>query len=280
MKTDIKNILIVVVLALVFTGCKLKKTAIQTTADTALGQKTQEDLFSDILDKSLKYQSISTKGSIEFRRGNSSKKMPAVCKLLKDSALQISIRIPLLGTEAMKINMTPESVTIIDRMTERYATERFEDIGFLKNIDLNYYNLQDLITNHLFVPGKKGIAPSDVSKYNLSATNNAYILNTKDRTGLSYNFAVNGADRIIATSITHEQENASMRWSYNDFVEERGYTYPQNMVASLEAMEKKIEVSITYTKADFNNGTEIDLSVPKRYKKVNIQDIISSYMNI
>ncbi len=280
MKIGFKFILAIALALVFFTGCKSKKAATSSTDAAALVQKNQKELFADVLDKSVKYSSISTKGSIEFRRGNSSRKMPAVIKLIKDSVLQVSIRIPLLGSEAMRVNMTPQGFTIIDRLTERYATERFENIDFLQNIDLNYYNLQALLTNQLFLAGKKDVQKSNSSSFSVSEANNNYVLKAKDSAGLMYNFTVNSEDRLVLTAISHSRQEGTIGWGYEDFIDKDGRSYPQSMVAKINVMKKKAEIAISYNNVEFDKNISVDLSEPRNYKKVSVLDIVSSYMNV
>lgn len=270
------TVLIITLSALIFvSGCKSKQTAINTGG--ALEKKSQNELISDVLNSELKYKTLSTKGSLEFKKGSSGKKVTTVFKIVKDSIIQASVR-PLLGVEAMRISFTPDSILIIDRLKKQYVSESFESSEMIKNLDFNYSNLQALFTNQLFVPGSKTVSKSDYKKFNLSTTPDAYLLQTKDKGELLYNFAVDASNRIASTSVYNERKNFTVQWSYSDFVTDGKNIYPTSMVAKVDVSKKRFDVGINYTKLDIDKDMNIDNSIPSKYTKVSFMDLMSSYI--
>ncbi|MBK5720606.1 DUF4292 domain-containing protein [Dysgonomonas sp. Marseille-P4677] len=267
---------ILIMSALFFMGsCKSKKTI---ATEGTLEKKSHIQILEDALSSEIEYKTISTKGSIEFKAGSSSQKVPAVFKMIKDSILQASVRIPILGGEAMRITFTPDSIIIIDRLKKQYVAERFSDSKVISNFDFNFYNLQSLFTNKLFIPGNREVEKKDFSKYNISSANNVYLLKAKGKGNLSYNFAVDASNHIASTLIYNDKQNITLQWSYNEFVKDNSFIYPTKMEAKIDIEKKRLDVNINYDKLEIDKGVNIDNSISTKYTKVDISDLMNTYI--
>lgn len=277
MKSYYKILTLVFVISTLFfiSSCKSKKTI---TAEGTLEKKSHTQIINDALSSEISYRTISTKGSIEIKAGSSSQKVPAVFKIVKDSILQASIRIPILGGEAMRVTFTPDSIIIIDRLKKQYVAERFSDSKVITDFDFNFYNLQALFTNKLFIPGNREIGEKDFEKYNISSANNVYLLKTKGKGNLSYNFAVDASNHVASTLIYNDKQNITLQWSYNDFVNDNSLIYPTRMEAKVDISKKRLDVNINYDKLEINKSFNIDNSISTRYTKVEFSDLISAYI--
>lgn len=266
-----------VLVALLFvSSCKSKKVI---SMGGELQKKEHNQVISDVLSAEYEYKTITTKGSIEFKGGKSSQKVPAVFKIIKDSVLQASVRIPILGGEAMRITFTPDSVVFIDRLKKQYVAERLADSKAFAEIDFNYYNLQALLTNGLFIPGNKAVVSKDYNKYTVAKANEFYLLHTKGKGSLDYSFAVDASNRIASTLVQNAKKNIALQWSYSDFVKDKEERmYPTNMQAKVEIGKKRVDITIAYDKLEINKDLSIDHSISSKYTKVSFQDLLKAYI--
>lgn len=274
---NITTTLLVIFSLLLISGCKSKKIL---TTDGTLAKKTHKEVVSDALKTEINFRTITSKGSVEIKSGKSSQKVPAVFKIVKDSILQVSLRIPLIGGEAMRMDITPSNIVIIDRLKKQYFTQSFKDSEFLKQLDFNYYNLQSLFTNKLFIPGKQEIAYNDYDRFAVNMANNLYMLQTKGKADLLYNFAVDAADHIVSTLIYNEKQNISLQWSYQEFIKDNELTYPTLMEAKIGVAKLRADVNISYNKLDIDKDFNVDTSIPSKYTKVGFKDLLGSYMKL
>lgn len=256
------------------TGCKSK----QTLGSGAKFEKNKShnQVIEDILSTQVKYNTISAKGNIEFRAGDSGKKVPAVYKILKDSILQVSVRAPMLGFEVFRVNITPDSVVIIDRLKKKYMADNVKMLWGIAGF--NFYNLQDLLTNQLFHPGSKSVEEALYDKYDITSANEVYMLETKSNTKSTFNFAVDATNHIKSTLIHNEGMKIKMQWTYSDFIVDKSNVYPTNLSAKINAMGKDVDLTISFSKLDIDNKMEIDMSLPTNYEKVKLGDILTAYM--
>lgn len=275
------NIIIFAVssILIVFSGCKSKKESLDTSG--TLENKSMKTLVQDILEKEVQYKTIESKGKIELRKGNSGMKTTAVFKLVKDSIIQASVRIPIIGGEAMRINFTPNDILIIDRMHKQYALLPYSEIQALGNSNSIFFNIQSLFTNKLFILGEESVSTKDHNKFNLSSTPEVYMLQPKNTMkGPSLTFAIDATDRIASTLIYDKDKPLTIQWSYGNFVVDKESVYPTTMDVKLEVAKRRFDVGIECPNYDIDNkGFKIDSSIPKNYVKANFMDIISNYMN-
>lgn len=274
---NIATVLFVMFSLLLVSGCKSKKTL---TTGGELAKKTHKEVVADALKSEINFRTITSKGSIELKSGSSSNKVPAVFKIIKDSVLQVSLRIPIIGGEALRMDMTPENIVIIDRMKKQYFSESFKDSEFLKQLDFNYYNLQALFTNKLFIPGKQEVEYNDYGKFVVNMANELYMLQTKGKGNLLYNFAVDASDHIVSTLIYNEKQNLSLQWSYMDFIKDNNLTYPTSMQAKIDVLKKRADISISYNKLEIDKDFSVDTSIPSKYTKVSFKDLLGSYLKL
>ena len=268
--------LITVFLASIFflNGCKSKKTV---AMGGQLEKKTHTLVIDDALKTQIEYTTISTKGNIELKIGSSSNKVTTHFKIVKDRAIQASVR-PFLGYEAFLITITPDSIVMIDRTKRQYLLEDFSNSEFMKNFDFNFYNLQALLTNRIFVPGVKEMSKPNYDLFTVNSAEDVYLLQTKDKGDLLYNFAIDASDHVVSTLIYNENKNVTLQWSYSDFIQDEGKLYPTTMLANVDIAKKRLDIGISYKKLDFDKKLDVEISVPSNYTKVSFTELLGSYI--
>ena len=265
------------IISALFAGSSCKSKKIITTGGT-LEEKSHNRIIEDALSSEVNFKTLTTKGSVEFKAGNSSQKVPAVFKIVKDSILQVSIRIPILGGEAMRLTITRDSIFMVDRMKKQYIAERFKDSKAIAGFDFNFYNLQALFTNKLFIPGNREVTEKDFQKYDISSANDVYMLKTKGKGDLLYNFAVDATNHVASTLIYNEKKKITLQWSYNDFIKDNNLVYPTNMQAKVDVAKRRVDINITYDKLEIDKSFSIDNSISSKYTKVDFSDLIGTYI--
>lgn len=261
-------------------GCKSKQTTLKPTGK--LDKKSMESLLESVKKNEINYRTLECKGKIELRKGNSQQKTNAVFKLVKDSIMQVSVRIPIFGGEAIRLTFTPDEVIMIDRLSKQYAHVKYKKLGFLdKSSDKLFYNLQAIFTNQLFLPGKTKVTSKDYNLFDMSATADVYMLQTQTQNkNFSINFAVDASDRIVSTLIYNANKSGTLQWSYRDFVQDsqNNAIYPTQMDAKIQLGTKRIDIGIECPQLDIDNKNfNINNSIPQKYTKVDIDDIINKY---
>lgn len=259
-------------------SCKSSKTIISN--DGSVSSKTHDQVVKDILSAETDYKTISGKIALEMISGSnkSGMKVNSQLKIVRDKIIQLSVRAPFINSEVFRVNITPDSVYIIDRLSKVYAVECVKDLEQVRGIQFNYNNLQALLTDALFIPGKSRVTADDYSLYDISMNAGKYHLETKDKTGLSYRFVIDSNDRVSATHITSKDKKYSLRWTYSDFVKESASLYPGTMEADVDINRKAIKLIMSNSGLDFNKELTVDNNLPAKYSRVSILDILKNYI--
>lgn len=258
---------------IVFSACKSKQT-LGTAGE--LRDKTHDAVIKDVQSHELKYKNLTGKVSFALvlpGGPKNTKKVGGVVKLIKDEAFQVSFR--MLGIEGFRITVTPDTVYVIDRMNKNYSVQSIQSLQ--KEFNFSYYNLQALITNALFLPGKQSVSVTDYPLFTVGKTSDLYMIKTAD-TNTQYTFAVDANERILSTLIYKAASNQAIQWSYQNFIVDGKYIYPTEMQAQVDLEDKRFNMNMSFDKINFDTSFEIDYSLPSKYNKVTIKELMKSYI--
>lgn len=280
--SNMKNILykltFLFCLIALISSCKSSKTIVSN--DGSVVAKTHDQVVKDVLSAETDYKTISGKIALEMISGSkeSGMRVNSQLKIVRDEIIQLSIRAPFINSEVFRLSITPDSVYVIDRLSKKYAVENIKDLEQQRGIQFNYNNLQALFTDALFIPGKKKVGESDYNAYDISMSGGKYHLLVKDKVGLSYRFVIDPNDRVSETNITARDGKYSLRWVYSDFVKESASLYPTTMEANVNFNKKRVKLIMSNSGLDFNKELTVDNSLPTKYTRVSVSDILKNYI--
>ena len=84
----------------------------------------------------------------------------------KDEVIRIQLT-PLGLMEVGRIELTPDSVLIIDRVHKQYMKSSYQQVSFFKNNGIDFYALQALFWNQLFVPGERNLSATNLNMFDV-----------------------------------------------------------------------------------------------------------------
>ena len=109
-----------------------------TQAESPLTEKTDSELFKDILYKELHFDTFSSKLNMTISTGTKTISSKGNLRIINNEALQVSVQ-PLFGIEMFRLYVQPEYFIILDRMNKRYVKESFSDLEEKNPIGFNFY---------------------------------------------------------------------------------------------------------------------------------------------
>lgn len=260
--------ILVLLFVLALGSCGSKKLFIKDGA--IVKSKSEKEIFSDLLEAEIDYNTISTKGKIEFN----GKEVSAIFKIVKNEILQVSIR-PVLGIEMARIDITPDKILFLDRFNKQYTEITFQEIQSSTGLDLNYYNLQSILTNKIFIQGKENLYMDDFKLFTYSTMPEHYVLTFDKNEVATYEFFIDSANKIDEVKVSNPVSNAVFLWNYAEFMKDDNYVYPTELIANLSYGKKKVQAKINYNKLSINTEFQVDQSVPSKYTKRSLKEIIS-----
>lgn len=254
-------------------GCRTKHHVVHST--TPVEEKTEEALFRDILAESFSFQTFSARLNLSLTSGTRSMSSRANIRIMKDEALQVSVQ-PLFGVEMFRLYMDPDSVVVLDRMNKRYVKESITALKEHYPVGFDFYTLQSIFTNAVFVSGKEEPEPSDFQKFAYTRTSDRnYYLATEDpESGIEYSFTVNGDDRVTFTHLMQPKENYSLQWSYGNFVVLDQATFPHKMNASIASASRRINTEFVFSDVVLDEPLQLTLQIPESYTRSSISEVL------
>ena len=265
-------ILLSIVILLGVNSCKPKKEIIRATPH--ITEKAEEELFSDILSNQLAFSTFSAKLNISLSNAKHTLASKANLKIINDHMLQLSVQ-PLFGIEIFRFHIDNDTVVILDRMNKRYVKESIDELKNRYLLELDYYTLQSLFTNKLFLGGNKVLTPSDYSKFTYVKTStNYYLKSINNDSYITYLFMVNGDDRITFSHLFHPINKYSLQWSYSDFTRLGTHIFPYKMRIEISSPKHKLDIDMNYSNIVLDEPMELSITIPKGYTQTNFSDII------
>ena len=288
----IKNIGIIVAATLVFASCGTNKTIVkqpttvkQTTAPTQSSvQKQKLQFVQKVSDQSLYQKNLVSDLSFTLNTGSRNISVPGILHMRKDEVIRIQLLIPLIRSEVGRIEFTKDYVLFIDRMHKQYVKARYNDVSFLKDNGINFYSLQALFWNQLFIPGQQRVGESQLSMFSVDLAavqaNNVSVTLLDGK--MAYKWLAESASGLINmaeakyTSANHGV--STLKWNYGNFQNFGAKKFPVYHEVTIQTQATKQQRTI---KAVFelnglsdNADWESFTTPSNRYQKVGVDEIL------
>lgn len=194
-------------------------------------------------------------------------------KIIRGERLQLSIT-PLPGIEMFRVEVSRDSMKIIDRLGKRYAAEPIAEIKkqipayayFNFPYDFHYEHLEALLTNRLFMPSGGALALDSFHQQRLLL--GAHLFRAKDTEKMTYNFTTDSHARLTSTELI--SPFLEFNWQYTNFRPVSSRPFPIFMEAEVDGVKK---LEIQFNKVETNEPVEINFPIPNHYKRITLQQL-------
>ena len=203
----------------------------------------------------------------------------------KDEVIRVVLA-PFGIMEVGRVEFTPEYVLVVDRMHKQYVKATYNDLSFLKNNGLNFYSLQALFWNELFLPGTNRLTDNMLDKFDsdLSAGTQRKVRTKSGSLNFEWDTTV-ASGRIDAANVTYGTGTAnasSASWKYDTFSALGSKTFPARQSVSFTGKTGKtnstIKVDIRMKKLTTDSNWETHSSVSDKYTKVSAEEALKILM--
>ncbi len=203
-------------------------------------------------------------------------------RMKKDEVIQLSI-VPFLGIEAGRLEITPAKVLIIDRINKQYVDESISELTAMSNTDIDFYTLQALFTNALFLPGNKELSNMLLSEFTVhSGVDNQTMEIKKKEKNLLYSFitAPNTGQLLESSISTISATPYQLNWKYTDFELFGMQNFPSKMNISFEGGKKPFSAEIDLSKLTDNSDWAFPTEVSAKYKKMELNELLKVILGL
>lgn len=218
--------------------------------------------------------------SIDFNLKSGSKDISVDGKISmrRDEVIRIQLS-PMGLVEVGRMEFTPDSVLIMDRIHKQYVKVGYNDVSFLKNNGINFNSLQALFWNQLFVPGSKTIQDQQKKMFEKDGSRIRLVDNK-----IQYEWDTDLTSALINNvNATYKggSGNSSLSWQYGKFKNYQSVQFPTEHTVKFSVSGGK-EMSVKISMGSLKNDGDWDVvtKVPSKYKPVKFQDVINQIMKL
>jgi hypothetical protein len=218
--------------------------------------------------------------SIDFNLKSGSKDITVDGKIMmrRDEVIRIQLT-PLGLMEVGRLEFTPETVLIIDRVHKQYVKVAYGEVSFLKNNGIDFNSLQAFFWNQLFVPGSNEIGDKEINQFSVSG-NNLSVTSGK----MKYLWTADPATaQIKSARATYDSggKQSSLDWKYDVFKNFQSGSFPTNHTVKIDSSSGKV-INVTISMGNLKTDSKWDAitEVSSKYKPVQFQEVINQIMKL
>jgi len=258
MKKNIANSLLIACCLLVMVSCKARKQVLVTRkADSTARTSDIAGKLAAIRANQVNFTTFAGKAKTKLSINNNSNDVTLNIRIAKDKRIWVSIT-AVLGIEAARAVITPDSIMIINRLQSVYIKKPFSYIYTYASKEVNYKTLESLLIGNAVPELVNEQATIDHADGNttLSGTLN----------DLVYKLILGPDNKVTQTNLDNQRQAQSLQVTNNTFIEATNRVLPAQIDIASVVKDKKIQVNLHYTKDDFEVQQNYPFSIPDGYE--------------
>lgn len=277
-----KQLLYICLVVLAFTACRssknIEKSKLPSTTTTTEVSRVKAAQAAaalaytqKVVSHKVNSQCISANAKVRIT-GMGGKDLSANGKLQMKRNQMVRISLRMLGFEVGVMEFTPTDVLVIDRFNKQYVRAAYNEVGFLRQAGLDFYSLQALFWNELFLPGQHQLTASDLKRFTLEQTQQTTVLVPTGTPRLTYRFITDAHTetlrrlQVLGKKATDKGEFA---FNYDQFQQFGGKQFPTQLQLAVSGIGKDVSLGISLsslkTNADFDTtGTKLSNKYTRR----------------
>ena len=257
MQTFFKISLYLFLIGLVITSCKSKK-VIPNEKD--ISEKSTTFLLKALGQNKVEAEWLTAKAKINYKDDNEKIKFTSYIRMRKDSVIWFVIK--KAGVEAIRTQITTDSVYIINRQAKEYAIKDLNIFVEKYNMPSSFEAIQTmLLGNVIYLTNLK---PDTEIKNN---QHHLYVEKDNVRAEYWMNGTTFKLNEMQFSDIRNDQTFRMTFEDYKELEDEQFFSYFRNLNVSGKNTNN-IDMDIKLSDIKINEPKNIRFEIPKRYKKV------------
>lgn len=240
-------------------------------------------------DRKVYSQNIVADMNFTATMGDKDVSVPGALRMRRNKVIRIQLFIPILGSEVGRLEFTPDYVLVVDRMHKQYVKGDYNQLDFLRDNGLNFYSLQALFWNELFIPGTSRVGEGDLSTFNANTNasgDNVPVTLQNGRMNFVWNASKQNG-QINETDVTYTSQNSgksTLTWKYSDFQPIGSKMFPASQVFSFTTQSvknaKKMTVELKMDGFKTNDNWDAETTLSSKYKQVDANDVLGKLLSM
>ncbi len=242
-----------------------------------------------VADNAVYNKCITSKIDFNLKSGSKDITVSGKLQMRRDDVIRIQLNVPILGMEAGRLEFTKDYVMIVDRIHTEYIKGDYNKVDFLKNNGLDFYALQALFWNQLYLPGTVKMGDAELKNFDVTlneGNQNSVVALHRDR--MNYEWQADNKEGLIRqvdvqySSSSHG--NTKVTCAYDDFTTVGVKQFPTfmtlDMNTSATKKPKQIKVGIRMRGVNTDEKWDARTTLSKKYKEVSVDDVLKKLMSL
>lgn len=234
-------------------------------------------------------QNIVGSMSFQLQTGRKNIEVSGKLSMRRDKIVRLQLSLPIIGTEVGRVDFTPDHVLLVDRIHKEYVEATYDQVSFLRDNGVDFYMLQSLFWNQLFLPGRQSLGESSLKSFAADlATTETRVPLTFTRGNMSYRWdAERTTAQIVSALISYQSAahgTSTLTWTYGDFRKVGSKQFPGRQSFSFTTnatrTQQSATVTITMDNVKTDDGWDATTSLSAKYRKVEVDEILKKLTNL
>ena len=258
------------------------QTAVTTPADTA----NQAALMKRMKENTQKQDFVTSKVKFSIEVGQLRQSLTGNLKMKRNEVIRLQL-MAFGFVEAARMEFTPDNVLIMDRINKQYLRVPYHYVDFLRESGINFYTLQALFWNELFLPNQKSVSQEDMSRFSTMHEGDNVIVGYEDKKmSMNYSWLVNNSSgRISMANISYQDRlnnNATtqLNWDYRAFSTLSRKPFPSNMNITVTTPKKELKLGLELNYLGNESDWETTTQISGKYREVELDEILRRFMSL
>lgn len=260
MKKNIANKLLIACCLLVMASCAAKKPVLvsrKSDSTTKPADNSKVSKLDAIRGKQVNFNTFAGKAKTKLDINGNSNDVTLNIRIERDKRIWVSIT-AILGVEAARALITPDSILLINRLQGVYIKQPFSYVYKFASSQVNYKTIESLLIGNA-IPELLNEKADFVT-----ADGNTTLNGTLQE--LLYKLVVGADLKVTQTNLSNQNEGQSLQVVNNTFIQATNRVMPSQIDIASVVKEKRIKINMHYTKADFDVQQSYPFSIPAGYE--------------
>lgn len=271
-----------------FVSCGSSKSAVDgRTSATGMNAAVQNpaaarrDFLRKVYDNEVYAKNIASKIKFTVSTGSKDLSVAGSLSMKKDEVIRIQLT-PFGLMEVGRLEFTKDYVLLMDRINKEYVKASYADVSFLKDNGLDFFTLQALFWNQLFVPGTQKITDSSLKNFSVTF-NDAVpeVIVSLKRGDLDYRWGTDKTSgRIRSVDVAYSGKtsgNTTVTCNYGSFKPLGSKQFPTDITLMMKSDAvkggKTFALNMSFGDIDTGGDWETYTTVSGKYRQVSAQDL-------
>ena len=223
---------------------------------------------------------VTSKIRFSVEMGALSQSLTGNLKMKRDDVIRLQL-MAFGFVEAGRIEFTKEYVLIIDRINKQFLRVPYHHVDFLRNSGINFYTLQAMFWNELFLPGFDHVSEAQYDSIKVQGDSENTILSyEKDKMTYSW-LTESTTGRIKMANIIYTPRqggNTQLNWDYRSFAMLGRKAFPDDMSITLTTPDKEVKLGVRLNYLNTDSDWETRTQVSSKYSEVDVDEILRRFM--